>query len=71
MPFGLHAYFDEDFKYVTFMREPIERIKSAQMSKIKDLVTFLESVAPSSLQEPYDNSGLIVGNPETEIQKRR
>jgi dinuclear metal center YbgI/SA1388 family protein len=32
--------------------------------QIKDITSFLESIAPLSFQEDYDNSGLIVGNPE-------
>ena len=35
--------------------------------KIKNIADFLESVAPLSLQESYDNAGLIVGNPDAEI----
>lgn len=34
--------------------------------KIRDIIAILESVAPPSLQESYDNSGLIVGDPDTE-----
>ncbi|MGN6803747.1 MAG: Nif3-like dinuclear metal center hexameric protein [Ginsengibacter sp.] len=34
--------------------------------KIKDILQFLESIAPLSLQESYDNAGLIIGNSETE-----
>jgi len=30
--------------------------------KIKDVVEYLESIAPRSLQESYDNAGLIVGD---------
>lgn len=30
--------------------------------KIKEVIAFLESVAPPGLQESYDNSGLLVGN---------
>ena len=29
---------------------------------IKDIINFLETIAPSSLQEDYDNAGLITGN---------
>ena len=36
--------------------------------KIIDLTTHLESIAPLALQESYDNSGLICGNPEAEIK---
>lgn len=35
--------------------------------KIKELASFLESVAPLNLQESYDNCGLIVGDPELSI----
>ncbi len=35
--------------------------------KIKDITQYLESIAPSIYQESYDNSGLIVGHPETEV----
>ncbi len=35
--------------------------------KIKTLIQWLESVAPPAYQESYDNSGLIVGDPEAEI----
>ncbi len=34
--------------------------------KIKEIITFLEAIAPLGLQESYDNAGLIVGNNETE-----
>ena len=35
--------------------------------KLRELTGFLESIADLSLQESYDNSGLIFGNPEMEI----
>ncbi|TAD94947.1 MAG: Nif3-like dinuclear metal center hexameric protein [Bacteroidetes bacterium] len=35
--------------------------------KIKEITQYLESIAPLAYQESYDNSGLIVGNPQTEI----
>jgi len=31
--------------------------------KIQDITSFLETVAPASLQENYDNAGLLTGNP--------
>lgn len=34
---------------------------------IKTITDYLESVAPPHLQESYDNAGLIVGNPVTEV----
>jgi dinuclear metal center YbgI/SA1388 family protein len=36
--------------------------------KVKDICNFLEQIAPLSLQESYDNSGLLVGNKEQEIE---
>jgi dinuclear metal center YbgI/SA1388 family protein len=35
--------------------------------KIKELTAYLETLAPLSYQEDYDNSGLIIGSPEAEI----
>ena len=35
--------------------------------KIKEIISYLESVAPLNLQENYDNSGLIVGSPDMEV----
>ncbi|WP_437919421.1 Nif3-like dinuclear metal center hexameric protein [Sphingobacterium sp. LRF_L2] len=37
--------------------------------KIRELTQYLEFIAPLSYQESYDNSGLIVGDPDDEIQK--
>lgn len=37
------------------------------MPKIKDLIDYLEGIAPTAYQENYDNSGLLVGNPQSEI----
>lgn len=34
--------------------------------KIRSILSFLEMKAPGFLQESYDNSGLLVGNPENE-----
>ena len=34
--------------------------------KINDVIKSLENIAPLSLQESYDNAGLIIGNPEDE-----
>ncbi len=38
------------------------------MTRIYQLAQFLESIAPLPLQETYDNAGLLIGNPEWEIQ---
>lgn len=35
--------------------------------KVKDITQYLEEIAPLSFQESYDNSGLLVGDPEHEI----
>lgn len=37
--------------------------------KISDITGILEEVAPRALQEGYDNSGLIVGDPDAECDK--
>ncbi len=37
------------------------------MTKIREVLTYLESIAPPPYQEDYDNSGLLVGNPEDEV----
>jgi dinuclear metal center YbgI/SA1388 family protein len=34
---------------------------------IKTITSYLESIAPLSLQEEYDNSGLIIGNEDVEV----
>jgi len=36
---------------------------------IKDIVQYLESLAPTSLQESYDNAGLLTGSPHMEVKK--
>jgi len=36
---------------------------------INEITRYLENFAPTSLQESYDNSGLIVGSPDKEINK--
>ncbi len=35
--------------------------------KIKELIKVIEDIAPLSLQESYDNSGLLVGSEETDV----
>ncbi|MBS0011913.1 MAG: Nif3-like dinuclear metal center hexameric protein [Bacteroidales bacterium] len=35
--------------------------------KLKELLKYLESIAPPAFQESYDNSGMQVGDPETEV----
>ncbi|HHU90350.1 MAG TPA: Nif3-like dinuclear metal center hexameric protein [Clostridiaceae bacterium] len=37
--------------------------------KLRNLINYIEEMAPISLQEVYDNSGLVLGNPDTEISK--
>ncbi|MBE2187135.1 MAG: Nif3-like dinuclear metal center hexameric protein [Rhodothermales bacterium] len=34
---------------------------------VRDLIRFLDGWAPPALQQPYDNTGLQVGNPDAEI----
>ena len=35
--------------------------------KINDIINYLESIAPTNLQEHYDNSGLLVGNKDNKV----
>ena len=37
--------------------------------KVFEIVSYLQSIAPESFQESYDNAGLIVGNLQTEVTK--
>lgn len=37
--------------------------------QIKEIINYLEELAPRSLQESYDNSGLLVGNVNAEVTK--
>lgn len=37
--------------------------------KVKDICKTLESIAPLFYQEDYDNAGLIIGNPEQEVNQ--
>lgn len=37
--------------------------------KIKEVIQFLEGIAPRSMQESYDNSGLLVGDVNTEFKE--
>ena len=36
--------------------------------QIKDVTQYLESLAPLSLQESYDNAGLLTGNPTAPVK---
>ena len=35
--------------------------------KVKEVINYLDSIAPPEFQENYDNCGLIVGNPENTV----
>ncbi len=37
------------------------------MTQIKDVIHQLEKLAPPSYQESYDNAGLLVGSPITQV----
>jgi dinuclear metal center YbgI/SA1388 family protein len=52
--------------------QPIALQKATEnhtMPQIQHIIDALERIAPPALQEDYDNSGLLVGEPHTEIQK--
>ena len=37
------------------------------MVRIKDIIQYLEQIAPKAFQESYDNSGLLTGDQETQV----
>ncbi|MFC2111220.1 YqfO family protein [Bacteroidota bacterium] len=37
--------------------------------KIREIITYIESIVPLSYQEDYDNSGLIIGDRNAEVRK--
>ncbi len=37
--------------------------------KIEEIIRYLEQLAPLSLQESYDNSGLLIGSPDKEVRR--
>lgn len=37
------------------------------MLKVKDITSLIEAIAPLSLQEDYDNAGLVCGSPESTV----
>lgn len=39
------------------------------MSTVKDIYSFLDSVAPFSTSAPWDNTGLLIGSEEKEVKK--
>ena len=44
-----------------------EACKICFMVRISNITALLEAIAPPALQEGYDNSGLLVGEPSTEV----
>lgn len=53
--------------FVVFTKTIFRKLLKNFVMKIKELLFYIESLAPLSLQESYDNAGLLVGNPEDEI----
>lgn len=41
----------------------------SNLLKVKDITSLLEDLAPLSLQENYDNAGLLTGHPEQTVRK--
>lgn len=37
--------------------------------KVKDILSYIDTVAPFDTQESWDNSGFLIGDPETEVTK--
>lgn len=36
--------------------------------RVSEIINYLESIIPKETQENYDNCGLLVGNPDTELK---
>ena len=45
----------------------LQLLDDVSMTKIKDITRAIEDIAPLSLQESYDNAGLVTGNDDTEV----
>jgi dinuclear metal center YbgI/SA1388 family protein len=41
---------------------------TVKIMRIKEVITYLESIAPPVYQESYDNAGLITGSPDAELK---
>jgi len=41
--------------------------KFVMTARVKDILNSLNTLAPFNLAEPWDNVGLLVGNPEQEV----
>ncbi|MCA9131532.1 MAG: Nif3-like dinuclear metal center hexameric protein [Planctomycetales bacterium] len=39
------------------------------MSTVADIAVWLEAVAPLALSEPWDNTGLLLGDPQSEVRR--
>lgn len=55
---------------INFVEDSIETISLNtffSLMMIRDIATFLNNEIPLSLQESYDNAGLLTGEPETEL----
>ena len=39
------------------------------MATVKDIYNFIDSIAPFSTQEEWDNSGFLVGDEDAEVSK--
>lgn len=67
MPEKGHVYFDgRSAVYFCILLYLCFEQQQAAMPLIKDIIRVLEKIAPPTYQESYDNSGLIVGNPDVE-----
>jgi dinuclear metal center YbgI/SA1388 family protein len=56
-----------DVSYVPMCSKKKVLLRKNATMKIKDIIQFLETIAPPAYQENYDNAGLIVGNPDAEV----
>jgi hypothetical protein len=53
---------------VEVLKRTLIFVKEYVIMKVSELVSYLNSLAPYTYQESYDNSGLLVGNPSAEVK---
>lgn len=63
----LFSFAKRFFSFKNVISHFIFLVTNHNSMKIKDITQFLETIAPPQYQEGYDNAGLIVGDPMTEI----
>lgn len=59
---------EDSCRYMKIAGE-LENILEGQMVKVSEIYSYLNEIAPFKMQEKWDNSGLLVGNPDREVSR--